>query len=236
MNKGVGSNSYYVIMKKILEDTNTLLVSLIGVVGGLIWCLNNKWGIDAIIFLSVSSVGLLSFLAIKLFGENNRPNVEIELKHSGSNRGPQMLAPGLSPQNDVGEYLQEENGIYHYEFEHKYVLIIRNNSTQNAYNVKVYVEKKYYIKFMNDDNLLDPLIVDKPKTIKAKYTFGRNLTPQQSLNELSIKFNQELQTTRFIIEYQDEHRKTYFTEFFPPTTNLHLKKKPNINNQEFRQI
>ena len=83
---------------------------------------------------------------------------------------------------------------------------------------------------------MDPLIVDNTKTIKAKYTFGRNLTSQQSLDELSVKFNQELQSTKFIIEYQDEQRKTYFTEFFPPTTNRYLKKKPNINAQEFRQI
>ena len=67
-------------MRKILEDTNTLLASLIGVVGGLIWCLNNNWGIDAIILLSVSSVGLFCFIAIKLFGETSRPNVEVELK------------------------------------------------------------------------------------------------------------------------------------------------------------
>lgn len=223
-------------MKKILEDTNTLLVSLIGVVGGLIWCLKNNLGIDAIILLSVSSVGLICFIGIKLFGESSRPNVEIELKHSRSNRGPLMLAPNLSPQNDAEEYLHESDGVYHYDFEHSYKLIIRNNSTQNAYNVKVYVEKKYYIKFLNETNLLNALIVDKPKTIKAKYNFGRNLTQQQSLEELELKFNQELKTTRFIAEYQDEQGKNYFTEFFPPTTNVHLKKKPNINTQEFRQI
>ena len=58
-----------------------------------------------------------------------------------------MLAPGISTQNDTGEYIQVEGGIYHYEFEHKYDLIIRNKSTQNAYNVKVYVEKNIILSF-----------------------------------------------------------------------------------------
>lgn len=223
-------------MKKILEDSNTFLVSLIGVIGGLIWAIKSNWDFEPVILLSVSVIGLLSFMTIKFFGENSRPNVEAELKHTGSNRGPSVMVPSLSPQNAEGYYLPQENGIFHYEFEHTYDLIIRNNSTQNAYNVKVYAEKNYSLKFLNETNLLDPLIVDKPKTIKAKYNFGKNLTTQESLDELAIKLNDEIRQIKFVIEYQDEQRKTYFTEFFPPNTNVHTKKKRNMGRQQFRQL
>ncbi|SHM42889.1 hypothetical protein [Flavobacterium chilense] len=223
-------------MKKILEDTNTFLGSIIGIIGGFIWAMKNNWDYEPIILLSVSTVALICFLAIKFFGENTRPNVEAELKRTGSNRGPQMMVPGLSPQNAEGHYLPQENGIFHYDFEYKYNLIIRNNSTQNAYNVKVYVEKNYSLKFLNETNLLDSLTVDKSKIIKAEYNFGRNFSSQESLNELSNHFNDEIRKTKFVIEYQDEQRKTYFTEFFPPNTNIHAKKKPKMGSQEFRQI
>lgn len=147
-----------------------------------------------------------------------------------------MIVPGLSTQNAEGNYLPQESGVFHYDFEYKYNLIIRNNSTQNAYNVKVYVEKNYSLKFLNETKLLDPLTLEKSKVIKAEYNFVRNFSSQESLNELSNHFNDEIRKTKFIIEYQDEQRQTYFTEFFPPNTNIQSKKKPKMESQQFRQI
>lgn len=223
-------------MKKILEDTNTLLVSIIGIIGGLTWAVNNNWDYEPVILLSLSGIGLLSFLGIKIFGENVRPIVEAELKHTGSNRGPIIMVPGISPQNSKGYYLSEEDGIYHCEFEHSYELIIRNNSTNNAYNVAIYVDNNHFLKFLNDTSSLEPLIIDKPRVIKMKYNFGKNQTVKDSLEELSIKFNDELRTTTFITEYQDENRKTYFTKFNAPKNNLILRKKPKFDKSKYRLI
>lgn len=223
-------------MRKIFEETSSLIGAIIGIVGGLIWAINDNWNYEPVILISVSVIALLCFLGIKIFGEDIRPIVEVEMKQTGSNRGPQMRTPGISPQNSEGYYLQEENGIYHYEFEHSYDLLIRNNSINNAYNVKIYVENKYFLKFQNDTSSLEPLIIEKPKIIKVKYNFSRNMTTQESLDELSIKFNEELKKTIFIIEYHDENRKTYFTEFNSPKTNKIIKKKIEFDKSKYRQI
>lgn len=74
-------------MKKILEDTNTFLASIIVIIGGFIWAIKSQWDYEPIILLSVSTVALISFLAIKFLGEDTRPNVEAELKRTASNRG-----------------------------------------------------------------------------------------------------------------------------------------------------
>lgn len=223
-------------MKKIFEDTYTLLASIIGIIGGIIWGISDNWHFEPIILLSVSTIGLLCFIGIKVFGENVRPIVEVELKQTGSNRGPIMMAPGLSPKNSDGHYLHEENGIYHYEFEHSYDFIIRNNSINNAYNVNIYVENKYSLKFQNETSSLEPLTIDKPKIIKVKYNFGRNLTTNESFDELNVKFNDELKNTIFILEYHDENRKTYFTQFHAPKTNTFLKKAPKLEKNKYRLI
>ena len=223
-------------MKRLLEDTYTLLASIIGIIGGLIWSIKSQWDYEPIILLSVSIIALLCFIGIKTFGEDIRPIVEAEMKQTGSNRGPQMMTPGISPQNSEGYYLQEENGIYHYEFEHSYDLLIRNNSINNAYNVNVYVESKYFLKFHNETSSLEPLIINNPKIIKVKNNFSRNMKHQDSFDELSIKFNEELKKTIFIIEYHDENRKTYFTEFNPPKTNKLIKKKIEFDKSKYRLI
>ncbi|MGK4568576.1 hypothetical protein [Flavobacterium sp. 3HN19-14] len=223
-------------MKRILEDTNTLLASIVGTIGGLIWAIKTSWDYEPVILLSVSVIGLLSFLGIKIFVENVRPIVEVELNQTGSNDSPMMMAPGISPQNNEGYYLSEEDGIYHYEFEHQYDLVIRNNSINNAYNVNIYVEDKYFLKFQNYTSSLEPLMINKPKVIKVKYEFGENMTQQQSLDELSVKFNDQLKKTNFIIEYQDENRKTYFTQFNAPKTNQILKKNPKFDKSKYRLI
>lgn len=223
-------------MKRIFEETYTLLVSIIGIIGGLIWAINDNWSFEPVILLSVSTIGLLCFLAIKVFGESVRPIVEVELQQTRSNRGPLMLAPGLSPQNSEGQYLHEENGLYHYEFEHTYDFVIRNNSINNAYDVNMYVENKYFLKFQNETSSLEPLTIDKPKIIKVKYNFGRNLTAKESLDELSVKFNNDLKNTVFIIEYHDENRKKYYTKFNPPKTNTILKKEPKFDKSKYRLI
>lgn len=223
-------------MKRIFEDTNTLLISIIGTVGGLVWAINDDWNYEPVILLSVSVIGLISFLGIKIFGEKVRPMVEVELQHKGGNRGPMMMAPGLSPQNDQGHYVHETNGIYYYEFERSYDLVIRNNSINNAYNVNIYVEDKYVLKFQNNTSSLTPLTIDSPKVIKMKYEFSRNMTSQDSLDEQTIKFNDELKKIIFIIEYQDENRKTFFTEFKAPKSNTFSKRKPKFDLSTFRLI
>jgi hypothetical protein len=223
-------------MKRIFEETSTLIGSIIGIVGGLIWAINENWNYEPVILISVSAIALLCFLGIKIFGEDIRPIVEVEMKQTGSNRGPQMITPGISPQNSDGYYLQEVNGIYLYEFEHSYDLVIRNNSINNAYNVNIYVENKYFLKFHNETSSLEPLIIDKPKIIKVKYNFSKNMTTQESLDELSIKFNEELKKTIFIIEYHDENRKTYFTEFNSPKINKIIKKKIEFDKSKYRLI
>ena len=223
-------------MKNFLEDIKTFIAESIGVIGGIIWGMNTNWDYEPIILLAISTLGMLMFIILKIIPRDEEfPIVELELINNHSIRAAPKMIPDKSPKNEEGYYLQEEDGIYFYEIEHNYDLVIRNNSIQNAYNVKIYVPKAYFLKFLNETNSLEPLTINNPKTIKMKYNIAKGMTRKESEILLSDKLTEELKKTAMIVEYQNEKRKTYYSKFIPLNQNERLKKAP-LNLNEYRII
>ena len=164
-------------MKKILEDIKTFVAEIIGLIGGLLWAKKSNWDYEPIILIAISLIGIIIFVLMKLIASNEeKPVVELEMDYEKSIRSPQKMIPGKSPRNAEGYYLQEPNGIYFYEIEHFFKLVIRNNSIQNAYNIKIYAPKVGFLKFLNETNSLEPLIINNSKIVKMKYSIAKGMT------------------------------------------------------------
>lgn len=218
-------------MKRILEDIKTFIVEIIGLIGGLFWAKNSNWEYEPIILIAISLVGIILFVIMKLIPSNEeRPIVELEMDYEKSFRSPQKMIPGKSPINAEGYYLQEPDGIYFYEIEHFFKLIVRNNSIQNAYNIKIYVPKVGFLKFRNETNALEPLIINNSKVIQMHYTIAKGMTFSEAEKTLNNKLSEELKSTIIIVEYQNEQRKTYYSTFTPLNNNERLKGKPDLKN------
>lgn len=59
-------------MKKIVSNTKTAIVALIGLIGGFIWAFISNWEPEPIILLSVSAVELIAFSFLKVGEDGNQ--------------------------------------------------------------------------------------------------------------------------------------------------------------------
>ncbi len=144
-------------MKKFLEDIKTFLAEIVGLIGGIIWAKNTNWDYEPVILISISLLGIIIFVIIKLLpSDEEKPIVELELISNTSFRKAREIIPNVSPRNEDGHYIQETDGIYYYEIDHNFDLIVRNNSINNAYNIKIFAPKVGFLKFQNETNSLEP--------------------------------------------------------------------------------
>lgn len=218
-------------MKNILEDIKTFLVELVGLIGGLIWAQNSRWDYEPIILISASLLGIIIFAIIKVSPSNvERPIVELELVSDSSFRAARKMIPNVSPTNENGYFIQEPDGIYYYEIDNKYNLIVRNNSVQNAYNIKIYAPKVTFLQFHNETNSLEPLTINNPKTIRMVYRIHEGMTHEQAEILLNNTLTDELKNSFMLIEYQNEQRKTFYSKFTALNVNERIEKKPNLTN------
>lgn len=223
-------------MKEILEDIKIFIAETIGIVGGIIWGIKSNWESEPVILLLISSIGMLIFFILKIIPKDESlPIVELELIYKNSFRAYPKMIPDKSPRNEEGYYVQEPDGIYFYEIEHIYDLIIRNNSIQNAYNIKIFVPKVCYLKFKNETNSLEPLTINNPKNIKLKYIIEKGMTQKEAEILLNNNLTDELKKSEIIVEYQNEKRKSYYSKFIPLNQNELIKKTPK-NLNEYRII
>lgn len=61
-------------MKAFITNTSTLIIAIIGLIGGSIWALRSNWEIEPIIIASVSLVQILTYLILKFFPSNKSPD------------------------------------------------------------------------------------------------------------------------------------------------------------------
>lgn len=218
-------------MNKIFEDIKTFIIEIIGFIIGLLWAKSSNWDYEPIILVAISFVGIIAFIALKLIPSiEERPMVELEMKHIKNFRSPQKMIPDISPRNSEGYYIQDPAGIYFYEIEHFFNLILRNNSIQNAYNIRIYVQKVDFLKFKNETIVLEPLTINNPKIIEMHYTIAKGMTFQEAEKSLNITLSEELKSVSIIIEFQNEQRKTYYSKFTPLSNNERLEAKPDLKN------
>jgi methionine aminopeptidase len=109
-------------------------------------------------------------------------------------------------------------------------LIIRNNSIQNAYNVKIYAPKGSYFKFKNETNSLEPLVISNPKNIEMVFTIKKEITFSEAEKLQNYLNSEELKQITLIVEYQNEQRRSFYSKFSTFTNNERLKNKPDVSN------
>ncbi len=159
-------------MKKFLENINTLLVEVLGFVGGLFWAYKTNWDWEPIILTSVSFVGLVIFVLLKVIPDHeDRPIVELEMTGDGGFRSSPGLIQDISPKTEGGTaYIMEIGGTYLFNVKRSFDLIIRNNSKNNAYNILVYKSANSYpVRFEGKFSSLEPLTINKPLKLRIVY-------------------------------------------------------------------
>ena len=222
-------------MKQFLENINTFVVELLGLVGGFIWARNTNWDWEPLILMAVSFVGIITFILLKFVPDHeDRPMVELELTGEGGFRSPPGLIRDVSPKTEDGTaYLMEIGGIYLFSIKRNFDLIIRNNSKNNAYNLLIYKSNTSFpIRFESKYSSLEALTIDKPLKLRITYEIHRPMTHDEAEDILHTDVPDDLKNFTLLVEYGSEKRRKYYTQFIPRNTNEHLKKNPNLEHYE----
>jgi hypothetical protein len=104
-------------------------------------------------------------------------------------------------------------GIYYNELRWTYDLVIYNNSSFPAYNIKI-VEDSLYAKFNYIDKLSTVNNIPALENVKivAKFIKEFEGTGEQAENEIKVDVPKEIIGKKIIIEYQDALRNVHVTE------------------------
>jgi hypothetical protein len=222
-------------MRNFLENINTFLVELIGLIGGFIWARNTNWDWEPIILIAVSFIGVVIFILLKFVPDHDdRPMIELELTGDGGSRSSPGLIRDISPKTEDGTaYVVEIGGIYLFNVKRNFDLIVRNNSKNNAYNVLIYKSNiSYPVRFEGKYSSLEPLTIDKPLKLRLVYEVYRPMTHDEAEDILQSNLPSDLKNFILLVEYKSERRRQYFTKFSPRNTNEHLKKSPSLDHYD----
>lgn len=110
---------------------------------------------------------------------------------------------------------------------HDYNLIVRNNSSNIAYNFLLYKNQTLPIQFKTKPNSLNPITLDKPLNLEVSYNVGREMTHAEADKFNDEKYPDEIKKLMFIASYQNENKKKFYTKFYAPNSNEHFKYKYN---------
>lgn len=222
-------------MKKFLENINTFLVEIVGLIGGFIWARNTKWDWEPIILIAVSFVGVVIFILLRFVPDHeDRPMVELELTGDGGFRSSPGLIRDVSPKTEDGTaYVMEIGGTYLFNVKRNFDLIVRNNSKNNAYNVLVFKSNTSYpVRFEGKYSSLEPLTIDKPLKLRLVYEVHRPMTHDEAKDILQSNVPDDLKNFVLLVEYKSERRRKYYTKFSPRNTNEHLKKSLSLEHYD----
>ena len=222
-------------MKRFLENINTFLVELLGLVGGFIWARNTNWDWEPLILMAVSFVGVSIFILLKFVPDHeDRPMVELEMTGDGGFRSPPGLIRDISPKTEDGTaYVIEIGGTYLFNVKRNFDLILRNNSKNNAYNVLLFKSNTSYpVRFEGKYSSLEPLTIDKPLKLRIVYEVHRSMTHDEAEVILQSNVPDDLKNFILLVEYKSERRRNYYTRFSPRNMNEHLKKNQNLDQYE----
>jgi hypothetical protein len=222
-------------MKKFLENINTFLVELLGLVGGFIWAKTSNWDWEPLILMAVSFVGIAVFILLKFVPDHeDRPIIELEMTGDGGYLSPPGLIKDISPKTEDGTaYVMEIGGTYLFNVRRNFDLVIRNNSKNNAYGILLYKSNTSYpVRFEGKYSSLEPLTIDKPLKLKIVYEVHRPMTHDEAEVIRQSSVPDDLKNFTLLVEYKSERRRKYYTIFSPRNINEHLKKTPNIRHYE----
>lgn len=212
-------------MRKHLESTSAILIELVGLIIGFFWGLKSNWDYEPLIIFIGSGLGCLTFLGLKYFPDtSDKPFIDGQLISKRKVRMPPEMIKDVSPKgfdSEVGEYYEfKEGGIYLFKIIKNYELVLRNNSINNAYNIVVYKNKvSYPLSFKNTLNPLIALTINNPQKIELEYIKVSPMTHEEARKVMEDDVPEDMKNLNFLIVYQSEKRKTFFTKFIPMHKN-----------------
>jgi hypothetical protein len=209
-------------MINILKNVYTLLIEIIGLVGGFLWARSTSWDYEPIILMAVSFVGILSYLII-VFSGKKRPYIDIELVRGSSyQNAPKHVKE--SPMKD-GHFTDiQDNGTYLFEFRIQYKIIIRNNSNYIAFYPRIFLNTNK-LAFSVLNNPLDSIDRGAPKELECEFELSKKMSLIESRTILKKSNPPDVIRDLIIIAvYQNEDREYFYTKFSFKKGNCYPKK------------
>ena len=219
-------------MVKFLRNIKTLIIEIIGLVGGYLWAVSTNWDYEPLILILISIVGILSFIILISRNKYFRPFIDIELIRGSSLQFAPKFVRASPKKNGIYSEI-EADGIYYFEFKIKYELIIRNNSNFVAYYSRIFINTNK-LKFIGTDNSLVPIDLNTPKILKFEVQLHEEMTLTDSKKVL-LKSNPPdvIRNLTIIVSYQNDERETYFTQYsFLAGNKYHQKLKIPLDYYE----
>lgn len=155
-----------------------------------------------------------------------RPELTIEIIYEGL----EAVPLGLSPNNEaVDGVIDGEKAVYLFKSTWKYIIFIRNNSDQTAYNPQLFFSKfKPSFELKNNINRLRPITNKDEIQLKAEYTVYFQSTGRERA-ERNKTIPKEIDDINILLEYQNSSKRTFYTVFHmnrTPQTHLFMRRKP----------
>lgn len=223
-------------MIKLIRIAFLFAMSFFALNYGYIWLIKGQGGMKAWLSIigTVSVLIELSFNLIdQLFGSKEKPKLQFE--EIGISKGHSPSRPCLkSPKNEEGHYLgRQEEGIYEWDLNWSYKLVIRNNSNYHAFNPKIHLKKKFvgvtfpgmnnykpdgiyllkerYVFPINNLNEKEPIKSGEKSLIRINFTKVYQGTYNERDKELKNKIPNELEKFELLFELENGEGNTYFT-------------------------
>lgn len=112
------------MLKKVIENLVTAIISVIGIVGGILWAIKTGWDYEPTILVSVSSIEIISFIILRSMKENiaileavqspvgskteNTNNQNVNVNVALTHPNVPLHTPGIIIPSERGEMSREE--------------------------------------------------------------------------------------------------------------------------------
>lgn len=132
------------------------------------------------------------------------PYVDIELKSDGYGKRINGLVPSKEP-------VHVSEAVYNYDFHWDYVMIIKNNSSKSAYNLKIEKQNDFF----RITTPLDKTASLQPHDVlELKCVVSHSETMKESASVQVLKqFPYFTNKIQIVLSYQNERHKQFYTVF-----------------------
>ena len=200
------------------------------------WLMDQEGGMEAFLFILgvIGSIAELFFNLIdKIFGSKEKPRLQFEEIGVTQKHSPTKPCK-KSPRDEEGNFIgRQKNGIYEWDLNWSYNLIIRNNSNYHAFNPKIHLKKKFkgisfpgmnnykpdgiyffkerYVLPINNLHEKEPIRSGEKNLIIIKFTKTFQGTQDERDRKLKSNFPPELRKFEILFELENGEGNSYFT-------------------------
>lgn len=191
---------------KILKNTITILSEVTILILSVLWY-GGTSEYEPLIAIIVSSIALLSSLGSRFL---YRPKVE--LHHIKTNWG--RKTKGYTANNPPVIRVGIDNPEQYWELSWNFNLEVRNNSSLDAYSIKMNYEnipKKTFIS--GEIGKIEPIKANEMRELKVKIIQNITGTHIEADQYLKTHIDKLMEKAKVIVKYKDENRTSYYTKY-----------------------